>query len=228
MPLILVVSLAASCQVFSSVFGDNRFMSPHSHLEDSGVFESMKSTFLSKEHVDQLVTNYYSPQSKEDDRRRLRDEFLQCLMYLIDVEYSKYASDVLYSSKALVESGLSIGSIGLTAGATVTGHEATGKLLSGVATALLGTREAIDKSFFQEKSVPTVVTAMDAGRAEMAAILLTGLKKTTQHYPLAQGLRDVSEYYMRGTLVWALGKLAQTASTAKEHAEGALLIMRSQ
>ncbi len=78
----------------------------------------------------------------------IRNEIVGNMIYLIDVEYSKYADDVLQSSKALLDTSLGISGLGLTAAATITGHEATATLLSGIATAVQGSRELIDKNDF--------------------------------------------------------------------------------
>lgn len=215
------------CQVFRSVFGDNRFMAPHSHLAESGLYQYLTESYFTADNVKEQIDRYYSAGPEEEDvRKAVRNEMVGGLIYLIDVEYSKYADDVLYSSKALVDSTLGIATLGLTAGATITGHEATSKLLSGIATAVTGSREVIDKNIYLQRTVPTVVAAMDAGRAEQYAVLLAGMKATTLKYPLGEALRDVGEYYHRGTMVRAFSTMADLVGKQKDVADAQVMLAR--
>ncbi len=206
------------CSVFGSIFGDNRLMAPHSHLESSGLYTYLTSTFFETTHIQKLLEEYYKT-TGSGRRTAIRNEIVGNMIYLIDVEYSKYADDVLQSSKALLDTSLGISGLGLTAAATITGHEATAKLLSGIATAVQGSRELIDKNVYLQKTVPTVVAAMDAARAEQFASILRGLTQDADQYPLSVALRDVGEYYHRGTMVRAFAGMSDIVGKAKDEAD---------
>ncbi|MEO6596876.1 MAG: hypothetical protein ABIP94_19195 [Planctomycetota bacterium] len=186
----------------------------------------LTTRYFAADNVEGKLRDYYETASA-DRRKTLRNEMVGSMMYLIDVEYSKYADDVLYSSKALIDSSLGIVGLGLTAGAAVTGHAATAQLLAGIATAVQGSRELIDKNVYLQRTIPTVVAAMDAGRAEQYGSILRGLKKSADAYPLAEALRDVAEYYHRGTMVRAFANISDVVGVEKEKAETRVNMLRS-
>ena len=101
----------------------------------------------------------------------------------------------------------------VNAAGAITMHGPTSQLLSGIGTALTGTRTAYDSTFFAEQTIPVLVKQMEASRTSQREIVVKQLKASVTDYPLASALSDVVDYYLAGTLVNALGEITGEANT---------------
>ena len=87
---------------------------------------------------------------------------------------------------------------------------------------------AIDKNFFFEKTVPVLITTMNAQRKVALAPLALGMTSDTEVYPLAQALSDLDSYYLAGTFIGALQAIQAEAGAKDKEAEAHLTFVRGQ
>jgi hypothetical protein len=111
--------------------------------------------------------------------------------------------------------------MGLTSAAAISTGGAS-QVLSGIATFIIGGREAFQKEVLAERTVIAIHTAMRAKRAQVALRLRGGLGQTLDQYPLALGLGDLNEYYSAGTVLGALVGITEAVGATAQKAEAEL------
>ena len=89
------------------------------------------------------------------------------------------------------------------------------------ATVAGGSREAVDKNLFFERTLPSVIAAMDAERTRVKTAIQQKLDLDENRYPLASAFADIAEYQLAGTLERGTQHVATVtaADTAKAKAE---------
>src|SRR5260370_18401548 len=99
--------------------------------------------------------------------------------------------------------GTEVTELGLNLATTAVGGAETKTILGAVSAGVTGSKLAIDKNFFFEKTVPVLITTMNAQRKVALEPILIGLTNSTDVYPLTQALSDIDAYYFAGTFIRA-------------------------
>jgi len=116
------------------------------------------------------------------------------------------------------------------AGAAV-GGAATKTLLAAISAGVTGTNSALDKNFFYDMALPSLIAQMNADRTEAYQKILSGMQRETtgsNAYLWTQAVRDLVDYYNAGTLqhaAFSISKDAGAKQTATENQiEGILMV----
>jgi hypothetical protein len=153
----------------------------------------------------------------EAQARICRDKIVQPLMVAIDLRYEQFELR-FFDANRQWDFETSLAMIGLgTAGAFVPGG--TSQILSGVSSALVGTREAFTKTILAEQTSVALLNAMRAQRDRVGERIRLGLRLDATQYPLGAALADISAYYRAGTLVGALTGVTEAAGVERRQAE---------
>ncbi len=152
------------------------------------------------------------------ERRLLRDRVATRILMVIDGEYQVFRQ-LNASVRAHISAGLDMSALGLGAAATLAPHEATAKLLAGLATVATGSRGAVDQNFFFESTMPALIAQMDSLRALRRHRILTMLAKCDAEFSLTWVLTEVYEYYLDGTIPRALSVIEASAKVSRDKAE---------
>jgi hypothetical protein len=140
------------------------------------------------------LTNYYAV---KPETVAARNEFIAGRLTLINLQYIKFIRRFTVS-KSQMESAFDLLITGVGLATAVTGGEAAKAALGAASAGLGATRTSIDKNFFYEKTVPALITAMNAQRKVTLVPILEGIKSDIGTYPLAWALSDLSEYCTEG------------------------------
>jgi hypothetical protein len=159
------------------------------------------------------------------DTKAARNEFITGRLTLINLQYIKFIRQFAVS-KSQMESAFDVLITGVGLATAVTGGEAAKAALGAASAGLGATRTSIDKNFFYEKTVPVLITAMNAQRKVVLLPILDGIKQDINTYPLAQALTDLSEYYFAGTFIGALQAVQKDAGAKEEAADKKIEIAR--
>lgn len=151
-------------------------------------------------------------------RRTKRDQIVRARLYAIDVNYDDFVRTVSGQQKTFAI-GADLVSAGLTGAATLAKSATTKTHLTTYASAALGVRSTVDKELFYSKTLPAVVSQMDASRKAVLAKIAEGLAKPDGDYPLVAALADLQDYYTAGTLNGALNQIAKDAGVKAQAAE---------
>ena len=146
--------------------------------------------------------------------RSYRDAFIAVQMAAIDARYLQFRSKLSAQSKG-ANFGLEVGVLALTgAGSVVTTSLAN--ILSAGGAGLTGTKAALSREVYFERTLPAILASMDAQRIAARAPILAGLSKDADAYPLAQAIVDLFAYQNSASIDSAIGQI--TAFAAKEQA----------
>jgi hypothetical protein len=168
------------------------------------------------------LTSYYAV---KPETVAARNEFVAGRLTLINLQYIKFIRGFA-ATKSQMDSAFDLLITGVGLATAVTGGEAAKAALGAAAAGLGATRTSIDKNFFYEKTVPTLITAMNAQRKVVLVSIIEGIKRDIENYPLAQALSDLSEYYFAGTFVGALQAIQKDAGAKEEAADKKIEIAR--
>jgi hypothetical protein len=148
-------------------------------------------------------------QKKIEEQTTCRDTIVQSQMIVIDTQYTQFRQN-FYGEARWGGFAATIASLALTTTAAFPGVAAsTGKILSGIATAVTGTRVAFEKDILVERTATALETAMDTARNTVALRIRLGLKTEARDYPLSVALSDLEAYYNAGTLLGALAGITE-------------------
>jgi len=148
------------------------------------------------------------------NKKELRNQFISQRLTLINIQYIKFIRRFAVE-KAQLDTAADVLVIGLNLAGTLVGAASTKGILAAISGGTSASRTSINKNFFHEKTVPVLVTAMNAERKEALVPILRGIGRTIDAYPFAQALSDLHIYYQAGTFIGALQAI-QRDSGAKE------------
>jgi len=189
-------------------------------------FDENKDLEALEQHYGQAsaITSYYAV---KPETAAARDEFIAGRLTLINLQYIKFIRTFAVT-KSQMDTAFDLLTTGVGLATTVVGGEAAKAALGAASSGLGATRTSIDKNFFYEKTVPVLVTAMNAQRKVALLPILKGVReRDVLKYPLAQALSDLSEYYFAGTFIGALQAIQKDAGVKEEAADRKIEITRS-
>ena len=159
------------------------------------------------------VTGFYATPTKDK-----RNEFIGGRLTLMNIQYIKFIRRFAVE-KAQLDSAIDITTIGVDLAITLVGGESVKAILGAVSAGLTGTKITIDKNFFQEKTVPVLITAMNAERKKALIPILRGGGQTLKVYSFEQALSDLHIYYQAGTFLGALQSIQKDSGVKEQQAD---------
>ena len=189
-----------------------------------------------KEKLESLQAAYFLPGSDvlaeyngkaASDKQPYRDNVVHGRLLAIDMQYGLFKQAIYEEG---VTTNLTIDTLGVVvgvAGAVVTGSDGS-RVLSALSGGISGTGTAINKNLYYERTLPALLTLMDAKREEIRAEILTGLVLDHAAYPLGRALTDLERYVQAGSIPGAISEVLATAGEAKSKAEAQISIVRDE
>jgi hypothetical protein len=147
----------------------------------------------------------------ETSQRNYRNNLIAARMYAIDIQYTAYEA-ALTRERQGVGFGAAATTVGLTTASGLVSPVATKDILTGIAGFITGARAAYENDILFAHSVQWIQTQMRGRRADIAARILDGTKRSTDQYPLAAALSDLEAYYRAGTLTGGLIATSETVA----------------
>jgi hypothetical protein len=185
-------------------------------------FDGMQEPVIKADVAASLVTKSYGLETTltriqtERDKAAYRNRVMSIWLMAIDARYDTFRRDLSRGRKGSAV-GLDILTLGLTATASVVGDAA--EEFSAAATGVGGARASVDRELYFEKTLPVLITYMDAERLRERARMLQGMGRTIEEYSLEQGFADLWRYQSAGSLDRAIGKAAHEAGDDVAQAE---------
>lgn len=150
-------------------------------------------------------------------QRGCRDTIVQAMLVAIDLRYAEFEIGFFDVNRG-VNFGASAAVIGLGAAGSLAAT-GTAQVLSALAGAVTGTREAFGRDLLVEQTAPALLTTMRAQRNTVGLRLREGLRVPAEQYPLGVALSDLYAYYRAGTVPGALSGLTQLAGVEAQAAQ---------
>jgi hypothetical protein len=169
----------------------------------------------------QLVANYYSPQTTGEERLLLRNQIVSSRMNGYEAAYSDFKRRLNGDANTLnLAADLSV--LGLAGAAATTGSLTAATALGAASAGIIGAKGAINADLYFQRTLPALIAQMDANRARAKLPIVRGLRKSDADYPLAIALVDLDALRDAGGIPTAIGGLTQQAEAAKTSAEAVL------
>lgn len=149
-------------------------------------------------------------------RKEYRNMVVGTLMMAADSRYLQFRRRLASESRgsSLL---LDIGILGLSGGASLA-SEATANALAAGAAGLTGTRAAVSRDVYFDRTIPAMIGIMDAERTRLRTAIMVNLLKPADDYPLAIALSDVAAYENAASLDGAIEILTREAAERAEDA----------
>jgi hypothetical protein len=145
----------------------------------------------------------------------LRNNIVTARIFAIDANFHKFVRE-LTTEQNLSNVGIDWAAIGLASAGAVVGSLQTKAILATISAGLLGAKASFDKEVFYNKTIPALITLMEAQRKIVLAQIYVGLKKAPGDYTLFQALADLDSYYNAGTINGAIVGLTTTAGISSQ------------
>lgn len=150
-------------------------------------------------------------------RKDYRNMVVGTLIMAADSRYMQFRRRLSAESRGS-SLALDIGILGLSNGASIA-SEATANALAAGAAGLTGTRAAVSRDVYFDRTIPAMIGIMDAERTKMRAAIMTNLRRPADEYPLAIALSDVGAYEAAASLDGAIEVLTRDAAERSEQAK---------
>jgi hypothetical protein len=150
-----------------------------------------------------------------------RNSFMDGRIALYNIRYIRFVRD-LGVDKQHLDAATDILILGLSVAGASTGALRAKTNLATAAAAVTGTKIAIDKHFYFDKTIQALVSTMNAQRKTIMVRMIDGRSKTVSEYPLLRVLDDLSDYELAGTLIGAINVLQADAADKEKNADEVL------
>jgi len=166
---------------------------------------------------DEYVEKFFNLKSA-DERALVRNEYMTKRTAQIDRSYIDYKQG-LYSQRVSSAVGIDVATLTLAGAAAAVSDVGTKTGTAAVAALLTGTKTSIDKNVYFDRTLPAMLSQMDALRAEVRAQLYAGALLPADRYSLSQADADLNEYRQAGTVPRAIAAVTNQAGQAQTAAE---------
>src|SRR5690349_8825825 len=110
-----------------------------------------------------------------------RNRVISGRLVMINLEYLKWVR-TMTADKQLLDSASDILVLSLSLASTAAGGATAKTVLSAIAAGVAGSKTAVDKYYYYEKTLPALVAAMNAERKSVLTNILVGMSKPLTEY----------------------------------------------
>lgn len=161
--------------------------------------EVMRSTVNDFGYAKVIRAFYGTNKDREGlSRHDYRDMVVSVYLGAIDSEYYDFRQRLAASGRGSAL-GLDLAVLALS-GLTGVVKESARREFATATTVVGGSRAAVDKNLFFDRTLPSVISAMDAERARVRTSIEAKLDLDSARYPLAAAFNDIAQYQLAGTL----------------------------
>lgn len=165
--------------------------------------------------------------TEQETKMKQRNALVLAWKAEIDRNYDSYLQQLRKESVSL-NLAVEWARISLDSAATVIGGQAVKSALAVTSAGLGGAKASFDKNVYYEKTMPVLISKMDALRKEKLVPIETGLNKPVADYGMTIALLELREYFKAGTIQGAILGVAQTSGMEAEAADVDLTFIRNK
>lgn len=147
-----------------------------------------------------------------------RNGFIDGRLALYNIRYVRFVRD-LGVDKQHLDAATDALLLGINLSSAATGAIRAKTNLALAAAGVTGGKITIDKHFYFDKTIPALVSTMNAQRKQVLAEILKGRSQNMTDYSLARALDDLSTYDQAGTLIGAISILQGDAAVKEQAAD---------
>lgn len=146
----------------------------------------------------------------------MRNAMLQRIRVEIETNYRDFEAKLFGGREAFLTATDFI-ELGLAGATTIVVGERAKTVLAAVLTAVKGASLSVDKNWFREKNVETIIASMQAERNKKMETIQSKLIGNATEYPFEEAWVDLIDYFYAGTLEGGIQAL--TVETGKNAAD---------
>lgn len=174
----------------------------------------------------QALRRYFDPAEIQKGGNTIawRNEVVNSQILAIDLQFTAFEQELARENVG-VNTAVDMTVIGLGAATGVAGGAAAKSILGAISGGITGAKGIIDKDIFYSKTMPVLLSQMEAQRKVQLVKIRTGLTADAnqdplleaRQYTLSEALIDVEEYYKAGSIPAALqGIIEQSGATGQK------------
>ncbi|HJR09283.1 MAG TPA: hypothetical protein VJ842_18635 [Pyrinomonadaceae bacterium] len=166
------------------------------------------------------------PNADSARAKLIRDRVIDRLKANIDALYNDF-EEQLFTRRAGSNLLFDITELGSAAAINITNGERAKNIISVALAAFKGGRKSLDENFFKERTIQTIISQMQASRAQVEGVIIQKRGKEVAEYSLDEALGDLVNYFYAGTLQKGLQNLAKEAGQNAINAEKRVLQLKN-
>ena len=193
-------------------------------LQGCASFDGMPEPVFATDTAVSTITSRYAYDSvivamdglDESGRAVYRNRVVTSYLMAIDARYFDFRRGLSREIKG-GNIGLDIALLGLTGTASIW-EKAADELAAG-ATAIAGGRASLNRELYFERTLPALITLMEAERLRVRTDILRGLARTESEYTIEEAFADITRYQSAATLDGAIARATASAAEDAREAE---------
>lgn len=154
-----------------------------------------------------------------DERKKLRNEIVHNRLLAYDLQFSIF-QEALYKEGVISNLSLDILSMGVGVAGGVATQATPSRILSALSGGISGSRTAVNKNLYYERTLPALLALMMANREKIKAQIYAGLQQDDAVYSLGQAMADLERYFIVGSIPGAIASVNEEAG--KKQSEAAI------
>ncbi len=140
----------------------------------------------------------------------------------LDLRYAEFINDISLEGRTKT-TATDFALIGLGLAGTAVGGAGVKTILHAISTGVAGANTSIDKNYFYEKTIPALVSKMNADRKVQQLLIIGRLAKCKEvDYSWFEAVHDLNDYYSAGTLLGAISSISKDAGVKQTDSEKAI------
>ena len=137
----------------------------------------------------------------------------------LDLRYAEFINDISLEGRTKT-TATDFALIGLGLAGTAVGGAEAKTILHAISTGVAGANTSIDKNYFYEKTIPALISQMNADRKEKLSVIVQRYANCdSANYSWFEAIHDLNDYYAAGTLLGALTSIPKNAGEREAVAE---------
>jgi hypothetical protein len=177
-------------------------------------------------YFDGTEEKVYLATNDDATRTQIRNEIIFQRLRGYDIEFANFQRQLYGQSNTITLGSDLIGLVlgGLTA---TTGTAATKAALGAASTGVIGANAAINRDLYYQKTIPALLTQMEADRLKAKLPIVQGMAQPDAKYPLMQAYIDLDVYKNSGSMPSAISSITTSAGNNKQVAQDNITFVRT-
>ncbi len=190
--------------------------------------EDTQATLVSlKTYFDPKWETQYNAESDAMKRQNIRDTVVLSRVRAYDLEFDEFERSLYKGGTALPTTADLVVLVLSGLGATI-GAAPTKAALSAASAGVIGAGGVVNKDLFYQKTLPALLSQMEANRTNVKKTIFTGLAQPDAKYGLLMADIDLDTLKSAGSVPSAISNITTQAGKAQQDAQALIDGVRSQ
>ena len=164
--------------------------------------------------IDTIMKSYEAAEKAGDDQTMItiRNDYIDKTLLLYNSNFTDWTTSTAFEQNSW-DTLSKVAVLGVDAAGTLVGAQESKAILAAISGGITGSTELVDKNFFYQKTMPSLVSAMNAAREKDLTPIRKGEGETPEQYSLGTAMDDLNKYFYDGTFLGALDYITKTSGS---------------